>query len=110
MVVGSWVLRSSSSSSVTDVAQSTFELRTHVTDVVQQASVFRRGVTDVAPEVPDSHDVLPVKVGPVMVTGEGWVPDSHDVLPVKTRPSDYEESSVREKPAEVDIFNFTNLT
>ncbi|VDP31159.1 unnamed protein product [Heligmosomoides polygyrus] len=57
---------------VTDVAQCTFGSRTHITDVVQQASGFRRGVTVVAPGVPDSHDVFPVKVGPVMGTSEGW--------------------------------------
>ncbi|VDP55371.1 unnamed protein product [Heligmosomoides polygyrus] len=51
---------------VNDIMQSTSGLRTHVTDVVQQASGFRGGVIDVAPEVPDSHDVLTVKVGPLM--------------------------------------------
>ncbi|VDO71657.1 unnamed protein product [Heligmosomoides polygyrus] len=54
----------------TDVAQSTFALRTHVTDVVQQASGLRRCVTHVTPGVPDSHEVLPVKVGPEWGTGE----------------------------------------
>ncbi|VDP30991.1 unnamed protein product [Heligmosomoides polygyrus] len=51
--------------------------RRRVTDVVQQASGFGGGVTDVA----DSDDMLPVKVGPAMGTGEGG-----ERGPVKGRP------------------------
>uniref|UniRef100_A0A183GD82 Col_cuticle_N domain-containing protein n=1 Tax=Heligmosomoides polygyrus TaxID=6339 RepID=A0A183GD82_HELPZ len=53
---------------VTDVALGVFGFKRRVTDVAQS----RRGVTNVAKGLPDSDDVLPVKVGPVMGTGEGW--------------------------------------